>query len=461
MSRRYALVAVVILASLTGLSSPCNADGAGWVPEDEPYRAVAFGDSVTKGVRRGVTREQTFEARLEAALRPSFPKVRVLNAGIGGNTVRHAWTRIVQDVVAKRPGFCTIMFAINDSYVDKGRKGPRISIKEYEDRLRSFVRFLRHHAIEPILMTPNPMTSTVRASKREPFASQPKGMNFLLEAYCERMRKVAKEESVPFLDIYAALWKAGGGTEAGVDKWLTDGMHPNPAGHQLIADKLAAFFRGAMPTRATRALPTPRAQENLREATRKLASLTQWKTHALWGAAALPSQSKPRWSAGRTQDIAMAVVQDGEMRFATDLAKGNGALSFTLNLPRHDGALSVAYRAKTSAASKGAPYFSIANGRTKAWTWLFPKRFVVSRFDLGKDRIEIPVDGTVYHTYRVVLAGMDLHVYVDDMTKPVRTAPGWLVPSSDGRYVQFAVTKRRGPCDTYWQKVDIAFAQGE
>jgi len=427
---------------------------------DEAYRVVAFGDSVTKGVRRGVKPEETFEARLEALLRPSFPKARVLNAGIGGNTTRHAWARIFSDVVEKRPGFCTLMFGINDSYFDKGRTRPRIAIEEYDRLLRGFVRLLRYHAIEPVLLTPNPMTSTVKASKREPFAGQPKGMNFMLETYCDRIRKVAGEEKAPLIDLYKMFWETGG-DERGVDKLLVDGMHPNPAGHALIAEKLKAFFDKAMADRDRRPLPTPRLHENMARAKARLAAVRTWRTHAAYDASVLPQEAKPRWSAPVRHNHSMARIENGVMRFSNLDAGPKASLSFTRNLPETDAPLSVSYCARIAKSSKGAPYLSIADGRTKIWTWMTPTAFVVSRYDRKKDRIELPIDGTAFHTYRVVMADRDLYVFIDDLTEPLKIAPGWLAPAPQGRYVQLAITGREGKCDTYWKSIHIRFAGGK
>ena len=422
-------------------------------PEDEPFRIVAFGDSVTKGVRSGVTEAETFEARLEAALKPIYPRVRVLNAGIGGNTVRHAWTRIMSDVVLRRPAFCTIMFGINDSYIDKGRPGPRISISEYEQRLRSFVRFLRHHAIEPILMTSNPMTSRVKASNREPYAAEAKGMNFLLEQYCDRMRAVAKDEDVPLIDVYRAFWEAAGQREEKLDRLLTDGMHPNPAGHQLIADRLADSFKRAMAARAKRPLPTRRAEENLRQAQQRLTRVLAWEPVASYDATVLPNAAEPRWATSARHDLSLARIEGGALRMTSAPDEPRRALSFTLKVPCHGTPVSVTYRARISADSKDSPYLAVANGETKVWTWLEPTQFVVSRFDRTKDRLAFPIDGTAFHTYRLVLAGTDLYVFIDSDEAPTAIAPGWLVPSADGRYVQFALP--RGRCDTFWERINV------
>jgi len=420
----------------------------------EACRVVALGDSVTKGVRGGVKPAQTFEAQLEDILRPRSPAVRVLNAGVGGNTVRHAWTRIYSDVIAKRPAFCTLMFGINDSYFDKGRDRPRISLKEYERRLRGFIRMLRYHAIEPVLMTANPMTSTVKASSREPFKSKSKGMNFMLEVYCDKVREIARAERLPLVDVYKLFWEKGG-DEKGVDKLLTDGMHPSPAGHRLIAEALAGYLRNAMATRAKRPLPSARAAENMAKAKERLAVWKEWETLAAWQADVLPSQATPPWSAPRSHSQDMVRLEEGAMRFANLPVEKRRYLSFTRNLPKRGGAISFTYRARISAKSKGSPYFSLADNKTKVWTWMTPAAFVVSRHDRRQDRIEVPIKGEAFHTYRVILSDLDVYIFVDDMKTPDRIVPGWLAPGESGSYAQFALSWRGGPIETWWKNIEI------
>lgn len=420
-------------------------------PEEEPFRVVALGDSVTKGVRPGVKDDETFEARLEELLRDDFPKVRILNEGIGSNSVTHAWTRIFSSVVEKLPAFCTIMFGINDSYFDEGKSKPRISKEEFENRLRTFVRFLRCHAIEPVLLTANPMTSTVAASKLEPYVSQPKGMNFMLEQYNDITRKVAKEEQTPLIEIYRAFREAGV-NEDGIDKLLTDGMHPNPKGHKIIAGKLACYFKKAMPVRSKAALPRARGVENQKKALERLSELKPWKTVFSYKAKVLPDLSTPPWVLSPAENIPhMAKLENGALRLST--AEEKKPLTMTMSLPVIKDTIDVTFKVRVSRDSEESPCLSIANGHTRIWIWIETKQLIVSRHDRSKDRIAVPVDATAYHKYRIVMIDMDLHLFIDDNL--VITAPVWLVPSIEGNYVQISVCNEEKPVDTRWKLIEI------
>ncbi|MFY8056278.1 MAG: SGNH/GDSL hydrolase family protein, partial [Planctomycetaceae bacterium] len=51
---------------------------------EPPTRIIVLGDSITKGVRSGVTAEETFGALLQRDLLAAGRTVEVLNQGIGG-----------------------------------------------------------------------------------------------------------------------------------------------------------------------------------------------------------------------------------------------------------------------------------------------------------------------------------------------------------------------------------------
>ena len=116
-------------------------------------RIITLGDSITKGVRSGVTADQTFAALLEAELQNAGRNVTVTNVGIGGERTDQALKRLAKDVIAKRPHLVTIMYGTNDSYVDVGKEASRLSLDEYRANLKTRVARLRSAGIEPILMT--------------------------------------------------------------------------------------------------------------------------------------------------------------------------------------------------------------------------------------------------------------------------------------------------------------------
>jgi lysophospholipase L1-like esterase len=206
---------------------------------------VAFGASNTFGVRDGVEPDDIYSARLESRLRLCYPGVSVINAGIRGNNTAHALERIERDVIDRRPDYCIVMFAINDSAIDDPAAGPRVAPERYSANLRQMVEVLRQRNIVPVLTTTTPLSPSTPRREREPYRSL--GVNHGLEDYAQRIRQTASQMAVPLVDTYAAFLAAAGGTPDRLNRLLlADGMHMNPAGHDVVAAALANFFMSAL-----------------------------------------------------------------------------------------------------------------------------------------------------------------------------------------------------------------------
>lgn len=68
------------------------------------------------------------------------------------------------------------------------------------------------------------------------------GVKTTLKTYVEIIREVAEYYSLPVCDMYAAS-----GLQPNVpvlnEMFFTDGLHPNTAGHEFLADRIAAFLK--------------------------------------------------------------------------------------------------------------------------------------------------------------------------------------------------------------------------
>jgi lysophospholipase L1-like esterase len=215
-----------LLLTLAGADDPP-------VPRPEgskPVRIVTLGDSITKGVREGVGPEETFAALAQRALRDRGIEVEVVNLGIGGERTDQALKRL-DDVAGRRPTVVTVMYGTNDSYVDPGAKGSRLTVAEYRANLKAIVAGLLLRGIEPILMT----------EPRWADGAQVDGLgenpNVRLEPFMQACRDVAAECRVPLVDHFAR-WSESRSKGQELAEWTTDGCHPNPRGHREVADLL-------------------------------------------------------------------------------------------------------------------------------------------------------------------------------------------------------------------------------
>lgn len=208
----------------------------------QPVTVVAFGDSTTAR-RAGI--EQVYEQRLSQLV----PGIRLVNAGVPGNTSEQARARFEQDVLAHHPALVIIQFGANDSAVDvwKGATVPRVSAERYVENLRHFLDELAKRNCRVILMTPGMFrwTDKLRAMYGKPpyLPEQPDGFCVTLRPYADLVRRLAAERQVPLVDVFAAQEQYAAVPGQSVEALFLDGMHPNDRGHELIAKLLAPVVR--------------------------------------------------------------------------------------------------------------------------------------------------------------------------------------------------------------------------
>ncbi len=194
-------------------------------------RVVVLGDSITKGVRSGVTAEETFASLLQSALREAGHDVDVINHGIGGERTDQALARLSRDIQTLEPTLVTVMYGTNDSYVDKGQKESRLTKEAYVANLRKIVSELRRTGIEVVLMT----------EPRWGDKAAPNGVgenpNLRLEPFVEGCRRVAREQNVALVDHFQ-IWSKANAEGTDIGEWTTDQCHPNPAGHRVLAEAM-------------------------------------------------------------------------------------------------------------------------------------------------------------------------------------------------------------------------------
>lgn len=189
----------------------------------DPFTIVAFGDSLTYGY--GVLDQIAFPA----CIKKDFPKWRVINKGVNGDTTREALERLEKDVLVFHPQIITIFFGSNDCSLLEGYYRPLI---EYEKNLRSITELVlsfRHEknfnngAILPIFITPPPVVDT----DFFPFTTSDR-----VQPYAESMKKIAAEYHCPVVDFFSALWAKK--QEAYEDFFQYDGIHLSNAGYALL-----------------------------------------------------------------------------------------------------------------------------------------------------------------------------------------------------------------------------------
>lgn len=180
---------------------------------------VCLGDSVT-GVYYHTGGHRAYPEMLEIALKAIHPKasLRVINAGISGNTTVEGLARLDADVLQHQPALVTISFGLNDMV--------RVPPEQYRSNLVQLIDRCQAAHSKVILCTPNAVIDT---------DSRP--ITKLVE-YCNIIRDVGTEKNVLVCDQYAAGERLKQRAPWTWRLTMSDAIHPNMDGHKRMAEEL-------------------------------------------------------------------------------------------------------------------------------------------------------------------------------------------------------------------------------
>lgn len=203
----------------------------------EPGSKLLFiGDSITSGGRNlnlpgeGRTDDAygsgfvLFVKSLLEAIHPTS-RIRVVNKGIGGHTVRDLAARWQADVLDFRPDWLSVMIGINDvwrQFDTPLQTEIHVPLEEYTSTLRSLLAAVRPSLKGLVICSPY----VIEANPADP-------MRAGMDRYGAAARSLAKEFDAIFVD-----------TQASFDAYLRhhhpnqlcwDRIHPSATGHMLIA----------------------------------------------------------------------------------------------------------------------------------------------------------------------------------------------------------------------------------
>jgi acyl-CoA thioesterase I len=201
------------------------------IAEKIPVKIICFGDSITKAAR--LSRDKSFIGLVEQKLKKQGFSVQVINSGMSGDKTDNGVARFNKSVLDLKPDIVIIMFGCNDSFIDRGKTIPRLSIDKFEKNLNFMVDELRKKRITPILMT----TTSIDNTKVNYYPYSFHGSNHYLKPYIEVVKKIAKAKNIALVDHFDD-WKkyCMQGGKAG--DLLFDNVHPNEAGYQRMSNKM-------------------------------------------------------------------------------------------------------------------------------------------------------------------------------------------------------------------------------
>lgn len=207
-----------------------------------PVTYVAFGDSVTQGCMEYATIEhqEVFPQLFKRMVEQRYPRtiMNVINSGVSADTVVRSEERWERDIFSYDPDLISIGFGVNDAHA--GEAG----LEAYLNGLKRLIQELRDRtSAEIVILTPNMMIMQDNPQVHE--KDRPAVASFIrtyeaghLQRYTEALRKLAGDENLPLVDVYALFdeIKAQG---QDIHSHLVNGInHPSRAFHIRIAQGL-------------------------------------------------------------------------------------------------------------------------------------------------------------------------------------------------------------------------------
>lgn len=197
-------------------------------------KLVMIGDSITDCGRTKPVGEGLFGAHgtgyvnLVNAILSSFhpdKKIRVVNMGTSGNTVRDLKARWQSDVIDQNPDWLSIMIGINDVWRQHDlplQPETHVYIDEYKEALEQLIVETKDKVKGLILMTPYFIEPNTEDSMRA-----------TMDKYGQVVKELAEKYNTVFVDTQAAFNEVLNHCHPASLAW--DRVHPNTSGHMVIA----------------------------------------------------------------------------------------------------------------------------------------------------------------------------------------------------------------------------------
>ena len=194
---------------------------------------LMIGDSITdfgreRPVGEGDGLGSGYVNHVNALLSVKFPqhKIRVLNTGVGGDTVRHLQARWQSDVLDLSPDYVSIKIGVNDvwrKFDQPNNPEMAVGIEEFAATYQELIAQTQSKVKKIILITP---------FLSEPDKNEP--MMALLLQYIEAVKKIAYDNNLLLVDLQPEF-----------DRYIADGfepkalapdrVHPSQVGSMIIA----------------------------------------------------------------------------------------------------------------------------------------------------------------------------------------------------------------------------------
>jgi lysophospholipase L1-like esterase len=181
---------------------------------------VGLGDSLTYGWMAGMG----YFERLEDMLRIKYRDcvLETVNRGIPGDTAHGGLYRLDTDVIMHDPDAVLIQFGLNDAFLG-------CPVEQFTKNIQSMIERLLNDTNAEIVL----LTSVCLMDQR---------MDRMINEFYNSIVKLAEVNTIPVAEVHEYWRKKIGEGLLFRNLIQLDGVHPNDAGHVLMADAVMEIF---------------------------------------------------------------------------------------------------------------------------------------------------------------------------------------------------------------------------
>ena len=164
------------------------------------------------------------------------------NRGISGNRVVDLYARIKIDMINLKPDYMSILIGVNDVWHEYTRQNG-VSAEKFEmvyclmiEELKQALPELKLFILEPFVLPGSAtMNNEEHPARWDFFRSE-------VELRAKAAKRVAEKYNLPFVPLQKMFDDANADAPE-MGYWLRDGVHPTPAGHELIKQQWLKTFQ--------------------------------------------------------------------------------------------------------------------------------------------------------------------------------------------------------------------------
>ncbi len=197
------------------------------------------GDSITEAGRDQVNHYHTgfgYATLVSAKLGRKYPgEYEFINRGVGGNRIVDVYARIKYDIINLKPDYMSLLIGINDVWHELASQNG-VDAEKFEkiyDMLISEIKEALPN-IKLIILEPFVLKASVTEAKWDYYQKETKLRG-------DVSKRIAEKYNLPFVALQDKFDDA---MKLYNDAfyWTKDGVHPTPAGHQIICDEWEKAF---------------------------------------------------------------------------------------------------------------------------------------------------------------------------------------------------------------------------